>query len=109
MANPRGHRWTWLDQVRNRVRDKTLSPTADHVALVLAVHYINGSDEAWPSQQELATATGLGRRTVQRALEELHQQGLLEVRHGRPAGTFGCVYRLANCATVAQFGGSLRA
>lgn len=91
----RGARWLWLDGVRDRVRAGTLSPHAGHVALVLAVHYVNGRREAWPSQPELAAATGWSRRTVRAALRELERNGLVDVRRGHPAKTSGNVYRLS--------------
>jgi hypothetical protein len=94
----RAQRWLWLDEIRDRVRERALSPRAGHVALVLAVYYVNGRSEAWPSQLELAAATGNSARTVWEALHELEQKGLLEVRRGRPARTSGCVYRLRNLA-----------
>jgi hypothetical protein len=92
--SPRGQRWLWLDEVHDRVRGGTLSGWAGYVALVLAVHYVNGRCEAWPSQAELVAVTGCSRRTVQRALLELERSGLLEVRRGHPARTSGNVYRL---------------
>ena len=88
----RGPRWLWLDEVHAHVRDGALSPTAGHIALALAVHYVNGRQEAWPSQQELVAATGRSRSSVKRALRELEEHGLLEHRHGSPARTFGNVY-----------------
>jgi DNA-binding MarR family transcriptional regulator len=88
----------WLDHVRDHVRAGTLDANTGHVALVLAVHYVNGRHEAWPSQTELAAVTGLSRRTVQRALDELEEHGMLERRHGRPARGFGNVYRLGGAS-----------
>jgi DNA-binding MarR family transcriptional regulator len=93
-VNDRGPRWVWLDDVRTRVREETLSSRAGHVALVLAVHYANGRCEAWPSYAELAAVTGWSRRTVMRAIDELEQQQLLTIRRGRPARTSGNVYHL---------------
>ena len=92
----RSPRWLWLDTVENRVRHATLGPHAGYVAHVLAVRYINGSQEAWPSQRELAAATGLTDRTVREALHELQRNQLLDVRRGHPARTSGNVYRLTN-------------
>jgi hypothetical protein len=90
----RPDRYRWLDQIRDGVRDGTLSSNAGHVALTLAVYYVNGTGEAWPSQLELASATGRSESTVRRGLHELERNALLEVRHGRPARSFGNVYRL---------------
>lgn len=91
----RGLRWLWLDRVHDLTCDETLSQSASHVALALAVYYMNGSSEAWPSQQTLAASTHRSQSTVKRALHELETQGLLEIRRGPPAQTSGNVYRLA--------------
>jgi DNA-binding FadR family transcriptional regulator len=92
----RGPRWLWLDRVHAQVREKVLSANASHVAFVLAVRYVNGRCEAWPSQRELAAATGRSEKTIRLALHELEQHDLLEIRHGPPARTFGHVYTLRN-------------
>jgi hypothetical protein len=92
--NKRPVRWLWLDDVRDHVRDRTLSQRAGHVALVLGVHYMNGHCEAWPSQPELAAVTGYSERSVREALRELERNDLLEVSRGRPGRTSGNVYRL---------------
>lgn len=89
-------RFVWLDTVTDRVRQRAISSHAGHVAFVLAVHYVNGHKEAWPSQQTLAAATGYSVSTVRRAVHELEQDGLLEVRRGRPAHTSSNTYRLTN-------------
>ena len=99
----RAPRWLWLDQIDAQVRQRALSANAGHVALVLAVRYANGSCEAWPSHRELAAATGRDPKTVRGALHELKQQGLLEVRHGFPARTFGHVYKLRNTGATPAF------
>lgn len=102
MSVRRGARWLWLDHVRDRVRERTLSANAGHVAYVLVVHYINGRLEAWPTQQTLAAATGRSKRAVRRGLDELVQVGLLEAGRGHPGRTSGNVYRLVEVATLAS-------
>jgi len=98
----RGFRFVWLDQVRDHVRDGALTWRASHVAYALAVHYTNKRCQAWPSQLELANSTGLGRRTVQRGLDELEQHELVNTRKGPPAHARGNVYTLRLCAPQAH-------
>lgn len=56
-----------------------LSPTVRHVALVLADHVNDSTDEAWPSISRIAERTGHHPRTVQRALRELELAGVIDV------------------------------
>jgi DNA-binding transcriptional regulator LsrR (DeoR family) len=91
VTQARPPRFVWLDNVRDRVRDRTLSSNASLVAHILGVHYVNGGKQAWPSQTELVASTGLGRRTVIRALNELEQTGFLDVDHKHRRGN---VYEL---------------
>jgi DNA-binding MarR family transcriptional regulator len=90
----RSTRWIWTDELRTRARSHTISASAHHVGVTLALYYINGSSEAWPSQHELAASSGESLRTVQRAITELEQAGLLTSRRGHPAHTSGYVYHL---------------
>ena len=74
-----------------RLRDEDqLGPMAKLVGMVLGSYAREG--RAWPSQKTLAFKCTCGRRTVQRALLELEQAGLVEVEH-RPGHS--SVYRLA--------------
>ena len=93
---PRGFRWIWLDHVRDHVETGAINGHASHVALALAVYYINGRNEAWPTQRTLATAAGLSEITVRRALHDLERHGFLKRRKGPPATKFGNVYTLSN-------------
>jgi DNA-binding IclR family transcriptional regulator len=92
----RNPRWVWLDHVSDHVRVGALNSNASHVAHILAVHYINGDQQGWPSQATLATATGLSENTVRRALHDLEHRHLLEIRKGSPTAKFGLTYNLLN-------------
>ncbi len=61
------------------------APAAGNELLVLLAIADRANDEgadAWPSQETLCTKTRLSRRTVQRAIYELEQRGLLHVERG---------------------------
>jgi DNA-binding transcriptional regulator PaaX len=93
----RPYRFLWLDIIRSQVRDGTLTANAGHLALLLAVHYINGSNnEAWPAQHHLAADAGLSEKTVRRALHELEHRGLLHIDRGHQGRTSGNVYQIEN-------------
>lgn len=71
----------------------------DLLLLVYVANHANGDDGsgAWPSQLTLAHETGLGRRTIQRALERLVGLGAIEVEQ-RPGRTHRfCVRMCAVC------------
>ena len=66
------------------VRDRVaLDPTTKHVANVLA-SYTNEAGEAWPSNDRLATDTGLSKRTVQRSLHKIRAHHVIDLL--RPGG-----------------------
>jgi hypothetical protein len=90
----RPQRFIWLDDVHEQMRGQQLSPVAGHLALTLGVHYMNGSDEAWPSQAQLAASTGHSRTMVQKGLRELRDCSLLDIQRGRPGSKAGNVYRI---------------
>jgi len=90
------YRFLWLDEIRSQTRKGVLTNQAGHLAFVLAVHYMNGSNEAWPSQQEIAKDMNTSIATVRRALEELEQHHFLHVDRGHLGRTSGNVYRLEN-------------
>ena len=69
----------------------SLPPTQKLVQFVLADFYNEGSGKAWPSQDTLCMLSGLSKATLNRALKELKDKGLL--RSGK--NTF-----LANTPTV---------
>lgn len=94
--NERPFRFIWLDVIRSQVRTGALTNNAGHLALILAVHYTNGSNQAWPSQQQLAADTGLSESTVRRGLHELEQNGYLAITRGRQGRITSNVYELEN-------------
>lgn len=100
MNDKRPYRFLWLDIIRSQTRDGALTASANHLALVLAVYYTNGSNEAWPSQQQLAADAGISEATVRRSLHELERNGLLSVDRGHQGRTSGNVYQLGEPVTV---------
>lgn len=54
------------------------SPTARHVAAVIAAHVSDADGTCWPSDARLSKLTGLSRRAVQRAVTELEDSGAIE-------------------------------
>jgi len=87
-------RYVWLERVYERVEGGAIDSSANLVAHVMAVRYMNGGREAWPSQPALAAATGLSPSTVRRALRSLEAEGLIQAKRGAPGLTSGCVYTL---------------
>ena len=61
-------------------RAAPVDPTARHVLMVIASH-ANRKGRAWPSMDTLATETGRGRRTVERAVDRLEAAAVVEVIH----------------------------
>ena len=57
--------------------EQDLRPTLKLVLIMLADHADPGDGTCWPSIERLAHYTGLDRRTVQRSLREMEQDGLL--------------------------------
>lgn len=66
---------TWRDAVASA--DGPRSPQARHVLLTLALHMAPDGSGAWPSQALLVERTGLGERTVRRALAAADTDGWL--------------------------------
>ena len=62
-APPQFNRWRFLKAIQH----SALAPAARHVAIELWT-FANAHGECFPSQGRIAQQTGLGRRTVQRAL-----------------------------------------
>lgn len=69
------------------VRDHPdLSPTAQHVALIVSTYMKGDSLKAWPSIDTLCAKTGRSRKTLLRARAELIDAGMLEVLSGGGRG-----------------------
>lgn len=60
------------------------SPTARHVAVVIAAHVSDDDGTCWPSDERIVQLTALSRRAVQRAVTELEDLGAIE----RSTGAF---------------------
>jgi hypothetical protein len=79
MADIRRSGWRFLLLVRNvDKRSAGISATAAHVLTLLAEHS-NPGGLSWPSQERLAVESGLGVRTVCRAIAALQAKGLVHV------------------------------
>jgi len=70
---------------RKTIVESTLDPIARLVAHTLSV-YLNSKGVAYPSRGELAAGSGLGVRTVDRALRRLEAAGFLDVERTRGGG-----------------------
>lgn len=66
--------FTW----RSALCESGLPPTTRHVGLTLSLHMSERGDSAFPSVSTLAEETGLARRTVQRHLRALQDEGWIE-------------------------------
>lgn len=66
--------FTW----RSALCESGLPATARHVGLTLSLHMSERGDSAFPSVSTLAEETGLARRTVQRHLRALQDEGWIE-------------------------------
>lgn len=69
--------FTW----RSAICKSDLPAPSRHVALVLSLHMSELGDSCYPSQARLVRETGLSRRTVQRHLDKLEEEGWIE-HHG---------------------------
>ncbi len=100
------NRWEWLDAIEmfNRTSAVALKPAAQVIAYSLSRRAMD-AQEAWPPQAHLAAATGMSRRAVQRAVDELEAAGFLVRRASQhrapryaftiPAGVFAASYQPA--------------
>ena len=103
------NRWEWLDAIEmfNQTSAVALKPAAQVIAYSLSRRAMD-AQEAWPPQAHLAAATGMSRRAVQRAVDELEAAGfLILVRRASqhrapryaltiPAGVFAASYQPAD-------------
>jgi DNA-binding transcriptional MocR family regulator len=73
------------------------SPDFSHHAKTVFLHLssrVNKEGSAWPSQETIAANSGLGERTVQRAVAELREAGLIQVVVEHTGAGRRNVYRL---------------
>lgn len=90
------HRWTWERSLRERSALEGLSPTAQHLALMLATYATPAGGGIRPSVATLCTATGRGRTVVNGALTELRERGWIrQTRRGSGGSKQASEYVLA--------------
>jgi biotin operon repressor len=75
-------KFAWIDRI---LLDRTVPHLAFRLAVLIGSYLNSTSGDAWPSQARLAADLGLGRRTIQYALDALVAAGYLavEVSKGR--------------------------
>jgi DNA-binding transcriptional ArsR family regulator len=87
------------------LRSKKFSRNARDVFLHLSSR-VNQHGAAWPSQETLADDSGMGRATVQRALRELREGGLITITVERtPTGKRNVYHLAVDRFANAQVGG----
>jgi hypothetical protein len=74
-ANFQRHREMWVKQVLA----SEISPTAKVIGVAISIHMNGEYRQAWPSHSTLAKMCSVGRRTSERAVQELEKAGLLNV------------------------------
>ena len=65
----------WVKQVLA----SDISPTAKVIGVAISIHMNGEYRQAWPSHSTLAKMCSVGRRTSERAVQELEKAGLLNV------------------------------
>lgn len=72
------NRWEWLDAIEmfNQTSPVALKPAAQLIACSLSRRAVD-VQEVWVPQARLAAVTGMSRRAVQRAVDELEAAGFL--------------------------------
>lgn len=73
---------TFLIKWRDALAASDLPPSARLVGFVLSIHMDAEGGSCFPSTRLLADETGLARNTVMGAVDELEDNGLLEVERG---------------------------
>lgn len=101
------NRWEWLDAIEmfNRTSAVALKPAAQVIAYSLSRRAMDAQEVRTP-QAHLAAVTGMSRRAVQRAVDELEATGFLVRRASQhrapryaftiPAGVFAASYQPAD-------------
>lgn len=73
----------------NWAYDAKIENTTYKFVLCVLANYANDEDEAWPYIETLAETVSCGRRTVERALAALEEDGWITRRPGYMVGTPG--------------------
>jgi biotin operon repressor len=81
-----------------------LTPAELLVVIVLNAFRWRGDDLVYPSQERIASMTGLSRRTVQRALDRLAADGLIVVWNERHGSFPRNLYEIAPLLDALAFG-----
>src|SRR5262245_43667024 len=76
-------KFRWLDQVATDVQ---VSPLAFRLAYIVASYVNRKSGDAWPCQDTLAKALGIGARAVRKLATELVAHGHVQVTISRGRG-----------------------
>lgn len=86
----------WASIPRWLLYTNEVSPTAKLVYVTIQSR-VNDSAEAWPSHKRIAADSGLSVSSVQRALAELRELGVVEARERRrrDGGRASSVYRVS--------------
>lgn len=92
----RGGEWGWFP--KSIVEDLSLHPSAKLLYMCFALH-ANTNERCWPSRARLAQLSGLGERTITRAVQQLELAGYLVAGRERGKQTH---YALTIPATSAK-------
>jgi biotin operon repressor len=85
-----------------------LPPTEKLVLLVIANYINDASGDAWPSQNTLASDTGLARQTVNKAISRLVKKGILtSCRRSKDGKLTSNIYRINTVAVIDTEGGDV--
>jgi hypothetical protein len=100
---------TFLAKWRNAVRDSDLLDSKAKLTALTMATYMNSGGHAWPAKATLAAKTGLGTRTIDRAIKELETFSFLLVDHADGYRRGGNSYQAAipNSVTLTDLNASL--
>lgn len=88
-------KWDWESSLLNRSVAEGLTPTAQHVALVLSTYADGDGQRIRPSVDTVVLVSGRSRATVHSALRQLRERGwILQVSRGAGATRRASEYRL---------------
>lgn len=85
----------WQTALVKRSKDSGLTPTTQHIALVLSTYSDHDGTNAYPPVKTLIEASGRSQSTVTRALRELREKGWIrQESRGSGFANKASVYRL---------------